>query len=965
MFDRVSEKRMHLIRWLTTSGWLLLIASLFYDPISPWLTLPEQLFSPLRIEPTVCVEVQGKCLEERPYALGATSFWGLVVPMSIFILSIFGHELWRRICPLSFLSQLPRSLGLSRQLKRVNEKTGKIRYELAKVKPESWLGRNYLYLQFGFLYLGLCARILFINSDRLALAVWFIVTILAAIAVGYLYGGKSWCNYFCPMAPVQKIYSEPGGLFSSKAHQSDRQITQSMCRIVIDGKEQSACVACQNPCIDIDSERSYWESITQPKQKVLYYGYVGLVIGYFCYYYLYAGNWNYYFSGAWAHQENQLATLRDPGFYLLNTPIPIPKLVAVPLTLAAFSGGGYLIGRVLEECYRTHVRRTKQPLSKEVIQHRLFTFCTFAVFNFFFIFAGKPLILLMPLKLQFIYESILVGLSTLWFYRTWHRSPDRYFRESLANRLRRQLSRLELNLSQFIERRSLDDLTTDEVYVLAKILPEFSQEKRCQAYKGVLREVLEEGYANTSSSLEVLKQMRSELSISEDKHRLILEELGVEDPELLDPNRQRTLENQSRLSSYRQALERMLAAVQHQTHMDSITEKKVVRNWLQNNLAAIRALRQEYSVTLQEEAKILENFDREAHILRRAGFLLRQLDNLINRYHNLHQPWFHEREDVLTLLRSAVKKREQLLVTELLAILEYLECKIARDSDSLEPLAIRLARSLNNLSSSVLQEMLSDSVLHPRQPDSLHQRFSPEIISVLSQPGEMPLACSLELEPETLANHLEALLFEPNPPLQAIGLYVLYQLDRQRGKAQAASLLTSSDKPHPFVQEVAVTLCHPSTINKLTTFNNLEKLVHLFNSDFFGGVQSETLIKLAERATIDVYNVKVAIAQKGDPCKELLLLIEGIVEIQRHQQKDETIAESLQPGYVLNELEVLSHTKLVSTIIAKASLTRILTIPVEIFDDLLDRDRDFARRKLELKSRCLQQSIRSNKRFST
>ena len=43
-----------------------------------------------------------------------------------------------------------------------------------------------------------------------------------------------------------------------------------------------------------------------------------LVLGYFVYYYLYAGNWNYYFSGAWARQQNQLTTLLDPGFFIFK-----------------------------------------------------------------------------------------------------------------------------------------------------------------------------------------------------------------------------------------------------------------------------------------------------------------------------------------------------------------------------------------------------------------------------------------------------------------------------------------------------------------------------------------------------------------------------------------------------------------------------------------------------------------------
>jgi len=45
-----------------------------------------------------------------------TVLWGAVVPTSIFILLVFGHEFWRRICPLSFLSQIPRALGWQHQI---------------------------------------------------------------------------------------------------------------------------------------------------------------------------------------------------------------------------------------------------------------------------------------------------------------------------------------------------------------------------------------------------------------------------------------------------------------------------------------------------------------------------------------------------------------------------------------------------------------------------------------------------------------------------------------------------------------------------------------------------------------------------------------------------------------------------------------------------------------------------------
>ncbi len=948
MFGKAPERQMHLVRWFLTSGWLLLIFSLFYDPISPWLTDPKTTWSPLRINPNLCVRVQGVCLEEKPYAIGAALFWGIIVPSAIFILLVFGHELWRRICPLSFISQIPNALKWQRQNKREDKKTGKIRYEIVKVKKDSWLGRNYLYLQFGWLFVGLCSRILFINSDRLFLGLWLLFTIIAAITVGYLYGGKSWCQYFCAMAPVQKIYAEPGGLLSSKAHTDEESVTQSMCRTINeDGKEQSACVACKSPCIDIDSERAYWDGITGQNNKLLYYGYFGLVVGYFAYYYLYAGNWDYYFSGAWAHQENQLASLLKPGFYIFGNLINIPKLVAVPLTLGSFSWGGYILGQVLEKSYKANLRRNHKSLTNEEIQHRIFTLCTYIVFNIFFVFGGRPFIVLLPAWVQGFYDVALVGLSTLWLTRIWKRSPDLYSRESLASRFRKQLAKLKLDVSQFIEGRSLDDLNTHEVYVLAKVLPGFTKEKRHEAYKGVLRDALEEGYVDTSSSLEVLKQMRSELNISNEEHREVLEELGVEDPELLNPSKQRSRENSVRLTGYRKALERMVSLRQRQSGRDfstDIGDKTSIGDLLQNDSNAIRALRREYSINSQEEAEILEGFDTEASIVRRADFLLSQIYDLTDRYRAFNQPILLKQGNVLTLLRSTVQQKKRLIVRGLLEILESL----GQDAE-----AIRIAQSLGSLSPIVLQELLED------QTSQWHSRLSAEIIALLWQPEESAPACSLDLKPEVIIGHLEALLQEPNQVIQAMSLYILYQLDDKRGRTQSRQLLVSNLEGKTLIREMAETLLNPKHQPNTAeaAFATIEKLVYLSNSDFFIGMKSETLMELADRAQIRAYKASAVVTEEGDTCRELLLLIEGEAQIEMHDANGEVSVKNLLPGQILDELEVLSHSAQAGTIIAKVAKTRILAIPVDTFDDLLDRDHEFARRVLEMESRRLQQLV--------
>lgn len=909
MLPSVTERQMNGVRWILTIGWLLVIASLFYDPWSAALTEPNHPWSPLRITDE-CVQVQSQCLPQQPYPLGATLFWGAIVPAGIFILLVFGHEVWRRICPLSFLSQIPRGLGRQRQFKHENQKTGKVRYELAKVKSDSWLGRNYPYVQFGWLFVGLCGRILFFNADRLVLGGWLVFTILMSIVVGYLYGGKSWCQYFCPMAPVQTIFSEPRGLVGTKAHMSDSRVTQSMCRTVpTDGNEnvQSACVACQSPCIDIDSERTYWDGLNKPEETLIRYGYVGLVVGYFLYYYLYAGNWDYYFSGIWNRDPNQLAALMSPGLYLFGQPINIPKLFAVPLVLGGFTAIGYYAGQFIEgRTKATLQKRTK--LHPDIIRHRIFAICTFGIFNFFFFFAGRPLIGLLPIWVQTLFDVAIVFLSTLWLQKTWRRSPDLYSRENLASRFRKQLEKLDLNVSQYLDGRSLDDLNTNEVYVLAKVLPGFTREKRHEAYKGVVQEALAEGYVNYSSSLEVLEQMRQELGISDDEHREVLEELGVEDPELLNPDRKWSLENQIRLSGYQKSLERLMRLQQSQP-----------------DLASIQALRSEYSITPQEEDWVSSGLAPDVSNVQKAEVLLARLREWVMCDRALDHPMLQEHFAVLKLLHTTVRRKQELIVRSSIDLLSTLQ----------DPISV--AQSLKQLSPEAVTEVLKRESW---------KKLRPEVAQFLAQPGE---AQSFEeLPKQDVVGYLDLFLDHYSPLVQASALFLIAQLNPDRVQIR--------ETDPPLVQDTAKQLLALPSSPSLSQLPKLEKFVHLFNSDFFDRIHTNTLMALGDRATVRTYKTDDMITEAGDTCRELLLLIEGTANIQ-YQSEGRT--EQLHPGQMLDELEVLTHSDSENTIVAASETTRIIAIPVDALDDLLDSDRNFARRILELESRQLQRLVKA------
>lgn len=359
--------------------------------------------------------------------------------------------------------------------------------------------------------------------------------------------------------------------------------------------------------------------------------------------------------------------------------------------------------------------------------------------------------------------------------------------------------------------------------------------------------------------------------------------------------------------------------------------------------AAVRSLRRQYSITPQEEEWILSGFSGNASSVKKAEFLLAKLSELIDCYRALNQPMLHGHKAALTLLRENISHKKELIVRSLLETLERLQS---------DPEALPLARALQQASPAVLGELL--------ERENWGDRLSPEILQWLTQPGETPASCSLEFSSEAILAHLEALLQDQNPTIQATSLYVIAQLDAERSRAIAQNCRHqfSSHLVQETIDQLLSLHLKPTEKPSLTAFPTLEKLVYLFNSDFFHRMQSETLIALAERAEVRTYNRGELITEAGDTCRELLLLIEGDARV-HYQTEAKVRVEQLHPGQTLDELEVLAHSNSENTIVADSESTRILAISVDAFDDLLDHDPDFARRVLELESRQLQRFVRS------
>ena len=513
IFSSLSERKAHVTRWILLIGWLALIVSLLIPNFDPW---------PFDINHC------GRLLECHSQE-GNQLFWGMVVPTGLLILVGLSHEVWRRICPLAFISQVFRALRWQRT---VPVKGGRL--EVVKIGPNSWLGKHHVQLQWSLFIAGLTLRLLVVNSNPLGLGLFLVLTVTSALLVGWAYGGKAWCQYFCPMAPVQTILTGPRSLFANPAHlESSSRITQSMCRTINDqGKLQSACVACQAPCIDIDSERAYWQTLTGKRGLTwAWYSYPGLVLGFFSLIHAESrGGIDYLRSGMWAYDAHAIEEIGQPlVVHGWNT--TLPRLITLPALLVLAGGLSVALFGWVERWLQA---RVDQPPEKaaEMARQQTRLLSTFMAVNIFFWYADPSLGVIGPKGGQLIRSAVLI-VSGMWIYRGWLRNKATYTRESTSASLRKQLEKLLPELGDVLEGRALKDLSAGEVFTLARVLPsQISQTKR-GIYREVLSDLFGTGRLNRLGSLVQLGELRLSLGLEDEDHHSALRELAISDPRIL------------------------------------------------------------------------------------------------------------------------------------------------------------------------------------------------------------------------------------------------------------------------------------------------------------------------------------------------------------------------------------------------------------------------------------------------
>ncbi len=182
--------------------------------------LPQGAWAGLRVAAVAAALGLAATLVLQP-GLGLDLVWGLVIPLAP-IVFLVAPGVWRNVCPLAALNQLPRVAGFTRGVVQT---------------PRL---REYAYvIGMAALLVLVAARKPLFNQSGLATAILILGLMGLAFLGGVVFKGKSgWCSSICPLLPVQRLYGQTPFLTVANTH----------CQ---------PCVGCTKNCYDFNPKVAY------------------------------------------------------------------------------------------------------------------------------------------------------------------------------------------------------------------------------------------------------------------------------------------------------------------------------------------------------------------------------------------------------------------------------------------------------------------------------------------------------------------------------------------------------------------------------------------------------------------------------------------------------------------------------------------------------------------------------------
>jgi hypothetical protein len=861
-------------------------------------------------------------------------FWTVGLPLLPIGIVIAGFYPWRKVCPLAFWGEQGRRLDRlvkARSDGKTDDAEGKGKGAKAKpAKPgpqrrmPKWAEAWYPMIALGVLWLALAGRLVLTNGDGIALGILLVALGLTAALVNWRYTGKTWCNFICPVSIVERIYTEPNSL---------RLEHNSQC---------TTCTACKKNCPDIDQENSYWKDVEEKAKRMAYYSFPGLVLGFYTYFWLRAGDWEAYFGGGWTNQPITRELLTGPGLFFAPW---LPAWAAAPLSLAAFMLASFAIFVGIERVL------AKVWADEELRRHRVFTLAAFTAFNLFYLFAGAPTLRKLeygPRVLAFAVPLI----ATMFLVKRWKRSRKDFVEERTAK--------------QLLKKWKFKDAPPDDpagvfAYLKAK---ESSEEQQLAVYRESVREAHADGVV-TKAELQLLELLRSQLGISDGQHRKIVEELQTDTTQVL------SVERELQLEGYRRALtEAMLGnAGEHE----------------------FRRLRREYNIDKPTHEKIATELRGEhSPMLERVREGLARITELRRDY---LIPLAPLRASGTFELALFVLERMQQRALE--RVLEALPLTVGKGSDAelvraaaaalSQPDVERREQALRDLSGKIADDFhrtLTEVVREPKPASSAtpdEQAFHAAIERMLAHGDPHLRAGAIQaighLQLQAFAGKLAGLLGDEEPLVRETAIYASLRAPTLLQPAQLEALLRDEEPQiRRAAREAIEALADPGSIaqanpvrvvegrtlppipdDAFSALATADKLLFLRCVPLFHELDPEDLHEICDIARERTVAMQGTICEQGDVSDDLYVLISGTASVML-AQRDSEVA-TLGPGDVVGELAAIDQSPRSATVRPKAGPVRMLEIRGNDFRKRVVQRKDVAPKLMATLSRRLRETL--------
>ena len=540
------------------------------------------------------------------YEGGTSLLWTIVFPIIPILLLIIGYSNWRDICPLAFFSKISQKLTW-----------------IPKRKVPKWFERNFYFFQYGILIASFDLRLTLTNFDNTFLAIFLILVILWAFVTNLIFTGKSWCNFFCPVGAVEKIYS------LSNAHNYNKN---SAC---------TACSACKINCPDIDLESNYWKESANKQKSVVFYSFSGLVLGFYIYFFLQSGSLSYYYSGAWT--SDQLSFL-SPGFYFAPF---IPLFIAVPITLLLFMAASYYIFKGIENYL--FLKRVFKDLKLVTLQHRMKVIAAFTAFNVFYIFAGAPAYQHYPLLYSILY-FLIVLYSAFMLQKEFFREEGFFIQERFALKIIKKWD-LPIPIP-----KSLKEI----YYTYSNINKNYNE--KLDIYKETIGDLLNEGIL-TQDSMKFLEKLRKQMGITERDHLHVIKNIKLKDQELFNADTEKTREIKYQRSSYKKMLEEAL------------------NEHISLDVSYMASLRKQFCITNEVHKQIMDDILNTNEKLHSDVLALLKQMNALRR---VHKSILSDRSREIFFLKYVIRNEFSIISKDLFALLDIMYKDYSEDIERLK-----------------------------------------------------------------------------------------------------------------------------------------------------------------------------------------------------------------------------------------------------------------------------------------